>query len=290
VRASLDAWALARAGRRRALAASRTRVRWVDGVVGRPPGLGSTVAPARRQPTWSPRRGRGPGCGTAPSVHPRGAMRVERERVGAGGPAARACSFSAAMARARVRAEAEAAAVAPGRASARELDPALRRQSIARSPGACRPPGDREAGEAGEAASALTGGAAACDARRDGAVAPRPPIASAAALERLVVDLASRGGYPSITLTFGSDGPLVRLTARAGGLEIALELPRSPRVNSMAELFALAAAVRARGVARATGRSRSPAAPRPPAHALTAARGSYRTAPRSGGGGTVAKW
>ena len=87
----------------------------------------------------------------------------------------------------------------------------------------------------------------------------------------------------------------MRLTKRSDGLEIALELPPSLAARSMAELLALAAAVRARGVAVVSGsvRARPVAAARPAGRALTATRGSYRTAgaaAQSERGGTVAKW
>jgi len=220
-------------------------------------------------------------------------MRIESGRVPSDGPAASARPFSAAMTRARARAGAAETAPVPVGGSVREPDPASSGPGPrAQAAGSRRLLDDQGTGEAAIASPGVT---ASGDGRRDGAVSPPPSILAAAPLERLVVELANSGGVPSIVLAFGSEGLLVRLTKRSDGLEIALELPPSLAARSMAELLALAAAVRARGVAVVSGsvRARPVAAARPAGRALTATRGSYRTAgaaAQSERGGTVAKW
>jgi hypothetical protein len=251
------------------------------------PATGAHPAMGRaHEPHPGPRPGGGrANRAVAPSVHAEARVRVESERIAWEGPGGRARAFSMVMARAR----AAAASRLEGN-STRELEPPpVRSGPTVRARGPSRPlDGEGTA----EAASPSPGGPASCDARRGGVAAPPPAMLGAAAMERLVVELASSGGAASIALAFGSQGILVRLTERPGGLEIGLELPSSLAAGAMAELSALAAAVRARGVAvvRGTVRSRRSAAARQPGHALTAARGSYRTAAQLKRGGTVAKW
>jgi hypothetical protein len=116
-----------------------------------------------------------------------------------------------------------------------------------------------------------------------------PRLFAPAALENVALAL-SRDARPSIEVRL-ANGTGVRLTRGAGGIELVLEVAPGARRSAEAELPALDAALRARGVIVASAEVRSSA--RSPGggatgRALTGRRPSDTTASRSSG--TVAKW
>ena len=102
-----------------------------------------------------------------------------------------------------------------------------------------------------------------------------------AVLEALAI-AARRGDRPSLELSLGRD-LRVTLMRDGRGIEVVLDVRAGLRAAAEAEIPALVAALRARGVAVARAEVRAKPA------ALTARRGSATTAP-SQRDGTVAKW
>ncbi len=217
-------------------------------------------------------------------------MRVESQPAGSSPErrVAAAVAFASALARAR-------AAAAAAKAAALGGEPGTDSRPVPVGSGA---PGRGSArrrveGDPGRAGAGCPGDATSNGGLRMQAVLASPStIQRAAALDRLVVDFSNRAGGASLTLAFGSDGPVLRLRKLASGIEMVLEPPPSRLAGSMAELAALATAVRARGVAvvSATVRIRAVPRVRPAGAALTARPSSDRTARQSNPGGTVAKW
>jgi hypothetical protein len=111
-----------------------------------------------------------------------------------------------------------------------------------------------------------------------------------AALEGVALALAREPGRPTVNVRL-ADGSGIRLTRGAAGIELVLEVRPEARRAAEAELPAIGAALRARGVhlasaaVRATPRSAGCSAGE---RALTGRRPSDTTASPSGG--TVAKW
>jgi hypothetical protein len=125
------------------------------------------------------------------------------------------------------------------------------------------------------AVAAATGEVRTADTWRAGALWPP------AALDALAL-AARRGDRPSLELSIGRE-VRVTLVHAARGIEVVLDVRAGLRAAAEAEIPALVAALRARGVAVARAEVRAPPG------ALTARRGSATTAP-SQRDGTVAKW
>ncbi|MFL5271648.1 MAG: hypothetical protein ACJ79E_06255, partial [Anaeromyxobacteraceae bacterium] len=127
-------------------------------------------------------------------------------------------------------------------------------------------------------------------------VAPPSPVDGVqrlfppASLERVALALARDPARPTVNVQL-ADGSGLRLTRGAAGIEVVLEVRPEARRAAEAELPAIDAALRARGVkvaaasVRATARSPGGSAGE---RALTGPRPSDTTASPSGG--TVAKW
>jgi hypothetical protein len=125
--------------------------------------------------------------------------------------------------------------------------------------------------------------------RLDPEPAPAAALLSAAAVERLAVEAGRIGARPFVDMSFGRDLQ-VRITQSARGVELLLATRPALRGAAVAELPALVAALRGRGVtvAKAEVRAKDAGAPRP--GALTPRRASDRNAATSNPDGTVAKW
>jgi len=183
-----------------------------------------------------------------------------------------------------------AAAVALARARLGAATSGVNLVATAQPPGAAAPVLARRRAVAELSAEALrerrdeaeevSRGPAADLSARGARVAEAPPerVLAPALLDRIAVEARRLADRPVLELRLGAD-VAVRLTRAARGVELVLHVPAASRRAAEAELPALAAALRARGVALATAEIRAPAtSPAGRGPALTAGAPSDTTA------------
>jgi hypothetical protein len=119
----------------------------------------------------------------------------------------------------------------------------------------------------------------------------RAALLPPSALERLAVEAGRAADRATLDLRFGQSLE-VRLTRSRAGVDVVLRPGAGLRASAEAEVPALVAALRARGVSVGRVEVRTGATGLPPgrARALTPSRGSATTGPSLHPGGTVAKW
>ena len=125
-------------------------------------------------------------------------------------------------------------------------------------------------------------------ARLEGSAAPAAPMAgmAAAAAGQLALLVSRAGDRPSVEMAFGRELS-VHIARHGGGVEVVLRAGAGSLAQASAELPALVAAIRARGVRVL----RADVRPSSAGHgALTPSRRSDTNAATLGPGGTVAKW
>jgi hypothetical protein len=198
-------------------------------------------------------------------------------------------SFAAALFRARVKQGAPTGlAEARSATLATSAGPVLARRRVAAEERAASLRERRDEAEPGKLAS---GACLAADLAREPVAADGPPrIFAAAALDRVALEVGRLGDRPSLEVRLAAD-VAVRLTRAARGVEVEITVAAPRRRDAEAELPAIVAALRARGVtpSRAAVRTLA-AAPAGGRSALTAS-GTFDTrAHPQQKDGTVAKW
>jgi hypothetical protein len=191
-----------------------------------------------------------PGGPTAAAVRGRGAATAAPAR-------SFALALSLARTRAAVGARTAAATATAGLAAATSPAMALALRRGAADVGARTLRDRRDEAEEGRPTAT---GRAAPDAPRPVAGAAPDPLLAAAALDRVTIEARRLGDRPSVELRLGHE-VAVQLTRAARGVEVIVHVAAARRRDAEAELPALVAALRARGVSLASAEVRTLAAP-----------------------------